>query len=209
MTEVVVTPGEPVVNVDSSAQQKPETAPETQKNSKEPDWLPARLEQARRSILKDLGVDDVEAAKAAITAAKAADEQKKSEAQKAAEFATLNKTLQASLDATTQALGTYAKAQMAGLSDAQRAAVAAVAGDDAAKQLSTIDALRPTWASAAAPAATATPSAPVTDTAPNRGMPKDGGGHSPPDHSAVWAELQKTNPVLAARYALENGVFTK
>ncbi len=205
MSEVVVAPGEPVVNVDPPANQKPDPAPESKSNSKEPDWLPARLEQARRAVLKDLGVDDVGAAKAAIAAAKAADDAKKTEAQKAAEYETLNKTLKASLDATNQALGNFAKAQMAGLNDSQRAAVQAVAGDDPAKQLSTIEALKPTWASAAAPAAPAAPSVP--DTAPTRTMPKSGGEHSPPDHKAVWAELQKTNPVLAARYAFENGVF--
>ncbi len=208
MSDTTVTAVEPTITLDPVAPSKP-LAPAPAKAGKsetdgEPDWIGPRLERERAKVLKDLGVDSIEAAKAAIAANKAKEDSEKSTAQKAAEFEASWKTEKAAKDAIAAELGAYAQSAMSALTEPQRAAVAAVAGDDAAKQLSTIRALTPTWASAAAP-----PAAPaIKDTVSAAPMPRDGGGIvSPPDLKAVHAELQKTNPVLAARFASEHKLF--
>lgn len=170
-----------------------------------PSWLDARLDRERRSLLKELGIESLDAAKKDFEELKAAREAKKTDAQKAAETETSLKAANARLDEMNRALAGHAKDELSKLSEAQRNAVVAVAGEDPARQLSTITALRSTWTSAAAPAAPADTG--PKDTAPAPSMPKDGGNAPPPDVKAVYAELKKTNPVLAARYAFANGVF--
>lgn len=177
-------------------------------NADEPDWLPSRLERERSKVLKDLGVTNLDDAKKAIEAAKIAQEAQKTDAQKRAEAEAALKAAQDQAKEMTDALSVLAKSQMGALTDAQKNAVLTVAGDDPAKQIRTIDALRSTWAGAAAPAATAV-SAPPTDTAPAPAAPKDGAVAPPPDAKAVHEELKKTNPVLAARFAIANGLFNQ
>lgn len=211
MSDAVVTPTEgTVVSIDptNGNVQAPAPAPKPAATSPEdPAWAGQRLERERNKILKDLGVGSFEDAKKAVDAAKAADEAKKSAAEKAAELELTLKSTKAEAQALAEALGAYAKAQMGALTEAQRNAVAVVAGDDPAKQLKTIEALRSTWASAAAPAAPAAPP-PVRDTATAPAAPKEGAAPStPPDAKAIHEELKKTNPVLAARFALQNGLF--
>jgi len=211
---VTVTPAAPTVVVDPQA---PKPAPAAAapaapqgEPSEKPSWLDARLERERRAVLKDLGIESVDDAKKSLAELHAKREAEKSAAQKAAELEASLKAEKAKGDEMAKAIGAFAKAKMAGLTDAQRAAVTAVAGEDATKQLATIEALAPTWAAPAASAATApaAPAAPArpADTAPAPSAPSDGVGASPPDPKAVYAELKKTNPVIAARYAIANGV---
>ncbi len=171
----------------------------------EPTWLAPRLERERAKVLKDLGIDSFDDAKKAVDTAKAAAEAQKSDAHKRGELESTLKTERAEKQALTEALGSYAKSQLSALTEDQRNAVAALAGEDPAKQLKTIEALRPTWAGAAASAATVekTPK----DTAPAPAAPKDGNTSTPPDAKAIYEDLLKTNPIVASRYALENGVF--
>lgn len=209
MSDTTVTAVESTIALDPSAPKSPAPAPAKAGKGEadgEPDWVGPRLERERAKFLKDLGVDSLETAKAAIAANKAKEEAEKTTAQKAAELESSLKATKAEKDAMASALGTYAKGQMATLTEAQRNAVAAVAGDDPAKQLQTIEALKPTWASAAAPAAPAAQEKPK-DTAPAPAAPKDGATSPPPDAKAIHAELKKTNPILAARFAQANGVF--
>lgn len=178
---------------------------------KDPDWLNKRIGNAKKSAvaetLKELGVEDLESAKAAIAAKKKIDDEAKTAAQKAAELDTKLKATETEKAAMAEALATYAAAQMKGLTEAQRAAVTAIAGEDAAKQLKAIEALSPTWAAGATSTTTTdTTTQKPTDTAPIKSAPKDNGGNSPPDHKAVYAELKKTNPFLAARYGIAHGV---
>jgi hypothetical protein len=187
----------------SQAPAKSETPAE-----EKPSWLDARLERERRSLLKELGIDSLDEAKKVLTDAQLKKEAEKSDAQKRGE---LEKTLESErkrLNEMAEALNAHAAAQLKGLNDQQREAVLGIAGDDPAKQLKTIEALRPTWAGAAAPAAKVEAKEPVRDTAAARSAPKDEGSNaSPPDHKAIYAELMKSNPILASRYALEHGVF--
>lgn len=208
MSDTTVTPEAAPITIDPSAPKTPATntpAASTPPDEK-PSWLDARLERERSKALKDAGFESLEDAKKASEELKAKREAEKTIAQKAAELENSLKATKAEKEAMASALGAYAKAQLAGLNDAQRNAVLAVSGDDPAKQLTTIEALRPTWAGAAAPAAGATPPT-VKDTAPAPTAPKDTPNVSPADPKAIHAELKKTNPVLAARFALENRLF--
>lgn len=211
MSDAVVTPTDGVsVSIDPAASPnapagtpagKQSTSPEG-----EPAWLAPRLERERAKVLKDLGIESPEEAKRALEKIKQVEEAQKSDAQKRGELESTLKAERAAKQEMAAALDAYAKSQMGALTEAQRNAVAAVAGEDPAKQLKTIEALKPTWAGAAAPAAPAAPP-PVKDTAPAPAAPKDGAPSAPPDAKAIHEELQRTNPVLAARYALANGLF--
>ena len=161
----------------------------------EPNWLPARLERERKAVLKALGVENVDDAKAAL-----------------AELDAALKATKAENEALSTALAAHVKGALEPLTDAQRAAVLALAPDDPAAQLRALEALRPTWASpASAPPAVAAPptATPPADTSAGRSAPNDGAATSPPDHKAIHAELEKTNPVAAARYAVAHGVFSQ
>jgi hypothetical protein len=221
MTEpVVVTPVAAPINVDPVASGKapaiaaapaPAPAPVGEPSEK-PSWLDARLERERAKVLKDLGIESLEDGKKAIGELNAKREAEKTSAQKAAELEGTLKSTKADKEAMAAALGGYAKTQLASLTDAQREAVAAIAGEDPVKQLKAIEALAPTWkAAAGTPATPSTPAAPGTpkpnDTAPGQSAPNDSNANtSPPDPKAIYAELKKTNPFIAARYALANGV---
>lgn len=207
MSDATVTPvGAPII-VDPSTSKPPvatNSAPAAVATDEQPSWLAPRLAreraQATAQALKDAGFDSPEDAKAAGEERKAEREAKKSVTQR-------NVELEATLKANNEAMSAYARGQLATLNDVQRAAVAAVAGDDPAKQLLTIEALKPSWAGAAVPAATAVKEAPK-DTAPAHSAPKDTGhSASPPDLKAIHADLKAVNPVAAARFAIENRLF--
>ena len=103
-----------------------------------------------------------------------------------------------------------ADVELSGLSEAQRAAVSAVAGEDSARILSTIDALKPTWA-VAAPVAAVTPVvaavvpqvavsvvAPATTSPPP--VAPGGAAGSPPDRKSEYQALKAKSSVAAAAY---------
>jgi hypothetical protein len=211
-TEVTITPAAPVVNAQQTPQVPAPASAKTEPPAEEkPSWLDARLERERRSVLKELGIESLDEAKKTLTEAAAKKEAEKSDAQKRGELEKDLASERKRMSEVVEALNAHATAQLKTLSDAQRAAVTLVAGDDPAKQLKTIEALRPTWAGApAAPAASGAAEA-VRNTATAPAGPKDDGGAnvSPPDHKAIHAELMKTNPIFASRYALEHGVFQK
>lgn len=207
MSEVVVTPEAASVAIDPSAAAKPVApapavaAPPVEK----PAWLDARLEQAKKAALSEAGFESLEAAKKASDAIKLQEEANKTEAQKRTDAEKALSKTEKQLKEAGEALSGYAKAQMGALTEAQQAAVSAVAGEDAAKQLKTIEALRPTWAGAAAPAAAVATKAP--DTAHGRTAPNSAGSVAETDHKAFYETLEQSNPILAARYALVHGLF--
>lgn len=202
----VTTAAEPTIALDPTTSKPlaaPPAAPSAPASEGKPPWLDARLDQARQSLLKELGFESVEAGKKAATDLHAKLEAEKSDAQKRGELEASLKQERDRSQAMSATLGAYAKGQLSTLTEAQRNAVTAVAGEDPAKQLQTIEALRPTWATTSAPAA------PPKDTAPAPAAPKDGNVSAPPDQQAQHDELKKTNPVLAARFAMANGLFNK
>lgn len=182
----------------------------------EPHWLKPRLEReaasARTALLAEIGVTDPEAAKKLV-----ADEVARKEASKSLEQRAIDaeKARDAEKLRVTELSGTVtsiATERMTGLTEAQRAAVTAIAGTDAAAQLKAIAALAPTWATAspltqtaATTASTATtvttpapaPAAANTAPGPNAPAPTT---TSQPDHKAEYKRLKAENPVLASAY---------
>jgi 2-oxoglutarate dehydrogenase E2 component (dihydrolipoamide succinyltransferase) len=172
----------------------------------EPGWLPERLkraeEAARSAVLKELGITDPAQAKAALDAARAAEEAQKTQAQKDAEriaALTQSSARVAELEAIAKGRAEY---EMAKLSDSQKAAVTALAGNDPGAQLKAITALAPTWGQSAAPVPpSAPPAAPVVPASSTpAGAAPAPAQISGTDHKARYADLQKTNPVAAAHY---------
>lgn len=173
----------------------------------DPAWLEGRLARAkeseRRAILNELGIDDPIKAKAALAAAKAAEEANKSSEQRAAELAAKLGTTQAEAERLRGIASEHAGRMMAVLTDEQKAAVVAIAGDDPAAQLRTIGALAPTWAKQAAPTTDAAPAAPKpATTAPAAAAPAAVSPGSPPDHKSTYSQLRHSNPFEAAAYGL-------
>lgn len=194
----------------------------SQSQQPEPHWIKDRLEQQKRSaeraLLADLGVTDVDAAKAAIAAANAAAEANKTAEERAADLAAKLKAKEEEAKRYQDVTRHHADSLMATLSEERRAAVVAIAGDDPAKQLSTIGVLNPTWAQqeqaaqnamqAAAEATAAANAAPppppaAADTAPPPDAP-NGSTQSPPDHRAVWNTARSKNPFAAASYGAQH-----
>jgi hypothetical protein len=186
-------------------------APPAPQPGGDPDWLPGRLaraeESARRSLLAEFGVSDSAAIKTALAAAKAADDAKKTETERlTGRISELEPRAQRAETLET-IVKERAAAEMASLNDAQRAAVAAIAGEDHAQQLKTITALRPSWGGAPPPAPAApTGPKPITPPAPNTTAPN---GQQPPPANpnvtnfvATLESLEKTNPMRAAQYRL-------
>ena len=134
----------------SDVQNPPVNQPAPTQENKEPEWLKPRLEQAERAterkVLERLGVTDFESATKAISEAKAAAEANKTAAEKAAELAAKLATTQSEAERLATATREHADTMLGVLSAEKQAAIKAVAGEDAAKQLAAIKALSPTWA---------------------------------------------------------------
>ncbi len=189
--------------------------------SPDPTWLRGRLEQAERSgerrAAQRLGVQTIDEALAAINEGRTARERLATLEAGAARMQTLEQTV-------TQ----RATAELAGLSPTQQAAVRSLAGDDAARVLATIDALRPTWGdatavaeSASTPAAqpaghtsapVATPAAPAPKPPIPAPASTSAAGGAPPATAPatqktaleVFEHLERTNPMAAAQYLNKN-----
>ena len=180
----------------------------------EPAWLKPRLDQHAKSIetrvLKELGVTDIAAAKAAIADANARAEATKTVEQKNTELT----AKLAGADRATAAITAHAGRMLGALSDKDQKLVRSLAGDDAIAQLEVIgklaDAavvtLTETTTTSATPGATVATAAPAQQakpapatTAPAAAAPPSASSQQV-DHKSVYAELEKTNPVRAASY---------
>lgn len=192
-----------------STQAAPPTAPAPtapRADDQNPPWLADRLERERKAMLKTLGVESEDDAKKALADFKAKQDAEKTEAQRNAEkLSELDRTKAraSELEATVKGRATR---ELAGLTEAQRVAVIAIAGDDPAAQLKTIDALASTWAApattATAPATTTTPpaTAPASaTTAPPRSAPPDT-TQTQASPKETYQRLKATNPVQAAAF---------
>lgn len=150
-------------------------APEqNDKEDKEQIWLKERLDRAReterRSILKELGVEDVKNAKEALSALKQLrDAQKTEEERLRAQVAELQSAV-VERDAYKSKVEAQAKAAIAQLSEQHQAIVAELAGDSPAKQLETIEKLKSAGMLVSKPAPIAAP----TQTAPAQAAPAPG-----------------------------------
>jgi hypothetical protein len=151
---IVAVPPAPAAPV--AAPQAPAAQPAASTSEQDPSWLPKRLDEAKaaakRELLKELGAEDPRDIKAALADLHAKREAEKSEIQKLTEKAAALATKATRADELEQVLSARAKREMAGLSEARRNAVIALAGDDPALRIKTIDALRPSWEEAEAQA---------------------------------------------------------
>jgi hypothetical protein len=177
----------------------PAAAPRTTVSDLPPEALKERLERersaAQAALLKDLGVASTDELKAAVEAARAAAESRKTEAEKQAALIAERDGLVKRVQSFGEALTAHANATLSALSDSQKAAVVSLAGDDPAAQLKAISALRPTWASevpapqgATVPAAAAPQT--VTPTTPNR--------------KQEYESLKAKNPFAASSYLAQH-----
>jgi hypothetical protein len=166
----------------------------------EPSFIADRIARARIAALKELGLKVDKKSPDPIAEAKAKLESRKAE-RKELKAALASKDAQ--LAEATTAIATvkvYAEAQMAAMPEAQREAIRKVAGDDPAKQLSTISMLQLTGALPAFAQAPPAPPTPAT-TAPTGGAPAPSNAQGE-DVRATYAQLKQTNPMAAAQYAL-------
>lgn len=194
------TPGTPPAPPPPAASSTPQPADENQP------WFKERLERARRDALADVGITDPDKAKKILADAAKAEEERKSQGEKLGETSKELERLRAENARKDEAIKTQVTAEMAALTPEHQAVIRELAPDtDPTAQLRHIAILRKTWGS---PTAASTPGAPppppVTPPANTSGppaAPPPAAPESPPDHSAVYAELNKTNPFAAANYA--------
>lgn len=182
----------------------------------EPSWLNARLERAKAAAMNDvarmLGVDNLEKAKAQLETARKLEDERKTELQRLTERTVALEAAAKRAEQLEGVLSQRAEVELAGLTDAQRAAVTALAGDDKAAQLRAITALRPTWqaavataaaastASTAAPTPAAAPRVPPASTSAATSQPASTTAAQLVDHRAEYDRIRATNPVFAAHY---------
>ncbi len=182
---VPVVPAEPV-----TAPAKKATPPKEDEA-----WIGERLERERNKLLKDLGVTDMDAAKAAIKSANESAESKKSSEQKAVELTGKLAQIDAEKNRLLAITTEHAARMIGVLTAEQQAAVRNVAGEDPALQLKAVHALAPTWAKEAP-----TSSAPAP-TAPAAIVPG-----APANVKTEYATMKQSNPFAAAAYGLKNEV---
>lgn len=208
MSEETQTAAVVAAATDTSTQSTPAqpAAQPAQQSEQEPAWLSSRLERERKSMLKQLGVENVEDARVAIDELKKrrASEQTEQDRLKAenAELAAKAKRL-VDLESVIAAKATYELSQ---LTAEQKSAVEDIAGSDAAAQLRAVEKLRPTWVK---PSATAAPLPAPASTSTTATAPAPTASQSE-NHLATWETLQKKNPVSAAAYLnkFSNEIFT-
>lgn len=203
-------PPQPAAAPQQSAAQPPAPAPTQpeQANAGElrltTDQLNERLARAKAAYAKQLGLSGEPEQDAARLAKLAELERSQlTEAERVqVELAKLA-TVTAERDQLASAVQIRATHEMAGLTETQRAAVTAIAGDNPAAQLNAITALAPTWAAQnsaapAAPAPTPAVAPPTTTVAP----PASPGAPVPSttSHLATHRSLLASNPIHAAHY---------
>jgi len=200
MSDEIVTPLEGVIT--DTAALKPEG-----EGKPDPVWLKGRLEQAERgakaALLKELGTSDAAEIKAALADLQSRRDAQKSAEQKAAELGTKLGSVEAEKAALHEALRDYADVQLSSLTELQKAAVLATAGESPSKQLATIKALMPTWSTKPADPIVppATPKGKSSTTATKREAPGGAPGTQEENPKETYARLQTVNPFAAASYA--------
>jgi hypothetical protein len=176
-------------------------------SDQEPPWLGPRLDQAKKAertaLLKSLGYATEAEAKAALDAGKVA--QQASLTQQERDAARIKELEPVALKATSleSTVKEYADEALATLTEAQRAAVQAIAGDDSARVLTTIKQLRPTWV-ASAPAAPAAPPPPAPANTAPPGTPPPPKPADPQSPRAIWEAKKRVDPMAASIFYQSN-----
>lgn len=188
-------------------------APAAAAASEEPTWLAGRLERAKQAAMNDiarmLGVDNLDKAKAQLEAARKAEDERKTELQRLTDRTVALEAAARRAEQLEGVLSQRADVELGTLTDAQRSAVLALAGEDKAAQLKAITALRPTWQAQAATAAPAAPAPAAAPPAPRAAPASTSAATTQPastsaqpmvDHRAEYDRLRSVNPVFAAHY---------
>lgn len=196
----------------------------------QPAWLNERVAQAKRNaeaeVLKRLGVSDVDAAAKAIAKAKELEDASKSELQRKDDRIKALEPHEQQAKSYRDALDKRAQVELARLPPAAQERIKAIAGDDPIKVLESVDlALAmsgqqgttqqgtpaagqqgqpPPGQSAPAQGSSTQqqgkpPVPPAANTSGALGGPPSANG-SPPDHLAIWKDMQTKNPMAAAHY---------
>ena len=173
-----------------------------------PAWLAERLRRQEATLLSELGIKSKEEARAAIEAARKAEEANKTAEQRAADALAKFEAAEKQLAGSNALLLEQAGRMMMALDATHQAAIRKIAPDsDPSGQLRTIAALAPIWTaqSVAVQAAMAATQTPASGTAPAPSAPGDVALNSPPDHKAIYRDIKSQNPFAAAAYGLSHG----
>lgn len=175
-----------------------------------PAWLRERLAKkelaGKSAVFSKVGVKDEAELLALVQSARAADEAKKTDLQRAQERIAALEAQAARATTYGEVIQARATAELAALTDAQRNAVIALGGEDPARLLSAIDTLKPTWVSAPT-------SVPATTTPKPLPAPASTTAATPPpqpkvtqavNHLEVWERLKDSDPARAALYLDKN-----
>jgi hypothetical protein len=170
----------------------------------DPKWVADRLERHKKQLFGELGFKDEADAKSALEARRVAEESTKTVEQKRVEAEQRAKKLEGQVTERDELITKLAATKMDGLTEAQRAAIEAVAGKDPILQLNMIDAFAPTWGAAAA-SAPATPGSPrpAQTAAPTPPAPAPG---TPKTDFEKWTDLRTTDPVGASLFYKMNSM---
>lgn len=172
----------------------------------DPKWVADRLDRHKKQLFSELGFKDEADAKSALEARRVAEESTKTVEQKRVEAEQRAKKLEGQVTERDELITKLAATKMGALTEAQRAAVEAVAGKDPILQLNMIDAFAPTWGGAApAPGAPApgAPPRPAQTAAPAPPPPAPG---TPKTDFEKWNDLKATDPVGASLFYQMNSM---
>lgn len=175
-------------------------------SAEDPKWLGARLDRERKSVLKQLGVDNVEDAKLAIDELRKRRDSEKTETERLRAELDEAKKVAAKAKDLESVVALQAETAVASLSESQREAVLKLAGDDPTHVLRAIEALRPTWAeqkqtAQAAQAAQAAQKQAPLSTSSATPSPTPGASEAE-SITATYERLERTDPQGAARFKL-------
>jgi len=178
---------------------QPPAASASSQNDTAPAWLPERLKQAKesaeRAILEQLGVQNVDDLKSRLTKARELEQQQMTESEKAAARI---KELESSLPKLQQAestLKSMIEDQFESLSDAQKAAIDAVANGDAMSRWQLMQVVR---AASAGQETQPAPPKPPAQTVP-AGTPRPPAAPAPAQTKfEMWQDRSKRNPIEAS-----------
>lgn len=172
----------------------PVQQPEVDEEQRYP-WLASRLGRERNKLVKQLGLESLDEAKALLDEAKRLKAERLSETERMQARIKELESLAKDAEELRGSVAVQAKEAMSALTQAQREAVEDLAGESPSKQLKAIAKLRPTWA-ASAPA----PLPPPASTAPaTSSAPAPTASHSE-NHLATWERLKSIHPIAAAYY---------
>lgn len=203
-----------VIDPKVASTEEPKAVVQPPKGEPKPEWLDARLAQARKSaevdLLKALGAENTEEAKAALTELKTRREAAKSAEEKAADLGTKLSAAEKDKAEYAEALKAFATAQLASLTPEQKAALEAIAGSDPAKQIKAYAALSATWKPTVTEVVTPVTKPVVVDTANPRNAPAPAGLTTEEDPKAKYERGAVINPFAAAQYAVtQNSIYEK